>query len=29
VAARLETDERTADGVADLVADRFAAEDVP
>jgi ribosomal protein L11 methyltransferase len=28
VAARLETDERTAHGVADLVADRFAAEDV-
>jgi len=28
VAARLETDERTAHGVADLVADRFDAEDV-
>ncbi len=28
VAARLETDEQTAQGVADLVADRFAAEDV-
>jgi ribosomal protein L11 methyltransferase len=28
VAARLETDERTAHGIADLVADRFTAEDV-
>jgi ribosomal protein L11 methyltransferase len=28
VAARLETDEQTAHGVADLVADRFAADDV-